>query len=268
NSLIKTRPPVICFPENGYDEIIPSSALKTKDPFIREYEWYLRSLIYHGEELKDDYVVTSRLKVPPVFKISSWGIEENWKSAGDPLGAFKIEQVIKNEEDIEKLKYPELSIDNVTTERNFQYVYEIFSDILDVQKYYTVIHWYTYSLGIMGYLARVRGMDQIFIDMIERPKWVHKAMGFLCDGLINLLKDAEKRGLFGLNNADDYNGTGGLGYTFELPQKDFNGKVRLIDLWGMRESQEMTGISPKMLDEFVLPYEIKILENFGLNYYG
>lgn len=268
NSLIRTRPPVICFPENGYDEIIPESILRTKDPFIREYEWYLRSLIYHGEELKDDYVVSSRLKVPPVFKISSWGIEEDWKSAGNPLGACKVKQVIRNECDIENLKYPEICLDNIATERNFQYIFELFGDILDVCKYYTAVQWSTYSLGPAGYLARIRGLDQICIDMIERPKWVHQALAFLCNGLLNLLKNVEKKGFIGLNNADDYNGTGGLGYTDELPQKDYNGKVRLIDLWGIRESQEMTIISPQMLEEFILPYEIKILENFGLNYYG
>jgi len=268
NSLKKTIPPVICFPENGYDEIIPSNTLEAKDPLIREYEWYLRSLIYHGEELKDDYVVTSRLKVPPVFSISSWGIDENWKPAGDPLGAFKVEQVIKKEEDIEKLKFPQVRVDKTATERNFQYISQIFGDILNVQKYYTAIYWYTNCMGMMGYLARIRGIDQLFIDMIERPEWVHKSMKFLCDGFLHLFKDMEKRNILGLNNADDYNGTGGLGYTDELPQKDFDKKVRLIDLWGFREDQEMTGVSPSMLDEFILPYDIKIFENFGLNYYG
>ena len=268
NSLKKTRPPVVVFPENGYFEIIPESSLKTKDPFIREYEWYLRHLIYHGDELKDDYVVTPRLKVPPVFSISSWGITEHWEQPDGESGAAKVAQVLKEESDIEKLAFPELTIDKTATDRNFQYVSDIFGDILDVQEYYNVIHWYTYSMGIMGYLSRVRGMDQIFVDMYDRPKWVHKAMDFLCNGILNLLKDIEKRGLLGLNNADDYVGTGGLGFTDELPQKDFDGEVRLIDLWGLRESQEMQGLSPAMLDEFVLPYQIKIFENFGLNYYG
>ena len=268
NSLKKTRPPVVAFPENGYSEIIPESSLQTKDPFIREYEWYLRHLIYHGDELKDDYIITSRLKVPPVFSVTGWGITEHWEQPGGDTGAAKVSQVLKEESDLSKLKYPELKVDKAATERNFGYVSEIFGDILDVQEYYNVVHWWTWGMGLVGYLSRARGMDQIFIDMYDRPKWVHKAMDFLCNGLLKFLKDAEKNGYLGLNNADDYVGTGGLGVTDELPQKDYNGKVRLIDLWGSRESQEMQGLSPAMLDEFVLPYQIKIFENFGLNCYG
>jgi len=59
-----------------------------------------------------------------------------------------------------------------------------------------------------------------------------------------------------------------VGYTHDLPQKDYRGIARLKDLWGLAESQEMTGVSPQMLDEFILPYQIRLLENFGLNYYG
>lgn len=268
NALVKTRPLILCIPENAFDEILPKSILKTNDPFLREYEWYLRSLIYHWEELGDDYVISSRLKVPTVFNISSWGIEENWHRTGNELGAAKVEQVIKNEVDIEKLKYPELTVDLDSTNRNFEYIGEIFGDILDVKLYFTVIPAFIDNLSMIGYLARSRGMDQIFIDMIDRPEWVHKIMEFLTGGILNLIKKAEENCWLGLNNADDYIGTGGLGYTDELPQKGFNGVVRLIDLWGSREAQEMTGISPAMLEEFVLPYQIKILENFGFNCYG
>jgi len=166
------------------------------------------------------------------------------------------------------LKYPKLTVDLDSTNRNFEYISEIFGDILDVKLYFTVIPGFIDNLSMIGYLARSRGMDQIFIDMIDRPKWVHKIMEFLTNGILDLIKKAEDNGWLGLNNADDYIGTGGLGYTDELPQKDFDDKVRLIDLWGSREAQEMTGISPAMLEEFVLPYQIKILKYFGLNCYG
>ena len=268
NSLIKTRPVVLCFPENGYEEIIPLKSLETKDPFLRAYEYYLRCLLYHGEELDDDYPLTIELKVPMVFEISGRGIEEHWTNSQNPNGAAKVEQVIKDEADIKKLKFPKLTVDKDATNRNLIYLTSIFGEILDVKLYKTIIPMYFDTMGMMGYLARARGMDQVFIDMIERPKWIHHAMDRICNGMLELIKDAEKRDLLGLNNSDNYVGTGGLGYTHDLPQEDFDGKVRLKDLWGLRESQEMTGISPAMFDEFVLPYEIKYFENFGLNYYA
>ncbi|MDP7287961.1 MAG: hypothetical protein QGH94_08205, partial [Phycisphaerae bacterium] len=56
--------------------------------------------------------------------------------------------------------------------------------------------------------------------------------------------------------------------TDELPQADFTGRVRLIDMWGFCESQETVGVSPEMFEEFVFPYQMPILERFGLNCYG
>ena len=39
-------------------------------------------------------------------------------------------------------------------------------------------------------------------------------------------------------------------------------------MWGFAESQETVGVSPAMFAEFVLPYQLPILERFGLNCYG
>ena len=267
NSLIKTRPLVLCFPENAYEEIIPYSSLETEDPFIREYEWYLRSQIYHWEELEDDWVITSNLKVPAVFNMTGWGVDEIWDNPDDKDGAARFTRTIKDEKDIEKLKYPKFIFYEEETARNLEYMQEILGDILEPYTYYGVI---TMFIGAnpIGSFSRMRGMDQVLIDMYDRPQWLHKVMDFFSNGMVEMIKDIEKRGLLGLNNADEYIGTGGVGYTHDLPQKDFTGTVRLKDLWGLGEAQDMTGISPAMLDEFIIPYQIRVLENFGLSYYG
>ena len=267
NSLIRTRPLILCFPENAYEEIIPYSSLKTSDPFIREYEWYLRSQIYHWEELGDDWVITSRLKVPAVFNMTNWGIDEIWENPDNQDGAAKFTRIIKEEKDIEILKYPKFIFYKEETERNLGYMKEILGDILEPYAYHGVISMFV-GANPIGLFSRLRGMDQVLIDMYDRPVWLHKVMDFFANGMVEMLKDIEKRGLLGLNNADEYIGTGGVGYTYDLPQKDFNGTVRLKDLWGVGEAQDTTGISPAMLDEFIIPYQSKVLKNFGLNYYG
>jgi hypothetical protein len=40
------------------------------------------------------------------------------------------------------------------------------------------------------------------------------------------------------------------------------------DLWCLAESQETVGVSPKMFAEFILPYQIPIVNRFGLSCYG
>jgi hypothetical protein len=39
-------------------------------------------------------------------------------------------------------------------------------------------------------------------------------------------------------------------------------------MWGFAESQETIGVSPEMFAEFVFPYQLPLLERFGLNCYG
>jgi len=39
-------------------------------------------------------------------------------------------------------------------------------------------------------------------------------------------------------------------------------------MWGFGESQETVAVSPQMFAEFVFPYQLPILERFGLNCYG
>ncbi len=39
-------------------------------------------------------------------------------------------------------------------------------------------------------------------------------------------------------------------------------------MWGFAESQETTQVSPDHFEEFVFPYQLPILERFGLNCYG
>ncbi len=41
-----------------------------------------------------------------------------------------------------------------------------------------------------------------------------------------------------------------------------------LDMWGFGESQETTQVSPSMFEEFIFPYQLPILERFGLNCYG
>jgi hypothetical protein len=44
--------------------------------------------------------------------------------------------------------------------------------------------------------------------------------------------------------------------------------VRARDLWVLSESQETVGVSPAQFEEFVFPYQLRVLQRFGRSYYG
>jgi hypothetical protein len=105
-------------------------------------------------------------------------------------------------------------------------------------------------------------------DMIDQPELIHEAMRRLHDGTLSVLQDLEARQLLSPDYDGAYVGSGGFGWTDELPQPDYKGKIRLCDMWGFAESQETVGISPEMFEEFVFPYQSSLLDRFGLNCYG
>jgi hypothetical protein len=117
-------------------------------------------------------------------------------------------------------------------------------------------------------LVFLRGLEQVLYDFVLETGLMHRLMAFLRDGTMHMLDELGRQDLLSLNNDGTYVGSGGLGYSHQLPQPDFAGKVRTIDMWGFGESQETTTISPKMFAEFIFPYQVPILERFGLNCYG
>ncbi len=126
--------------------------------------------------------------------------------------------------------------------------------------------WWT--LGLTMDLAYLRGLENIMLDMLDNPELLHQLMSILRDGTLNKLDYLEGNGLL-FSNIDAYVGSGGFGYTDELPAKGFDEKhIRTIDMWGFGESQETGSVSPQMFEEFVFLYQLPILERFGLNCYG
>jgi hypothetical protein len=58
-------------------------------------------------------------------------------------------------------------------------------------------------------------------------------------------------------------------YARELPDPSpSEDPVKRSQLWGYMAAQEFTLISPQLTDEFMLQYQIPILEKFGLSAYG
>ena len=107
---------------------------------------------------------------------------------------------------------------------------DVFGDLLTV----VVKRGVGVDTSLIGHLAGLRGLDQIMVDMCDRPEWVHQAMGFMTEATLRQLDRVEEIGL-DLNNGDDYVGSGGVGYTDDLPAPGFDGEhVRLRDLLGLR----------------------------------
>ncbi len=104
--------------------------------------------------------------------------------------------------------------------------------------------------------------------MIDHPDELKELLSIISAGHLKKLDYLESNGLLSLNSDGTYVGSGGYGFTDEIPRQDFDGTVRLTDMWGFTESQETVSVSPKMYEEFIFPHEKPIMERFGLTCYG
>jgi len=264
NDLQPTRPLVFCDPEGGWSEIISEGSLKCEGDLARRWEMFLRKEIFWGENLKDDKIIEPYFNIPYTAVESNWGMHETMVG-GQNKGSYTWQAPIRDFRDIDKLHFPQISVDHEKTKKYLEQAEEIFRDLLKVR--IKGIWWWSFGLTLT--LSRLRGLEQIMFDMYDNPDGLHRLMAFLRDGTLCEVNFLEQNGLLSLNNDNTPVGSGGFGWTSQLPGEDFDAaRVRTRDMWGFAESQETSGISPQMFDEFVFQYQLPVLERFGLNCYG
>lgn len=265
NDLKSTKPMVFADPENGWNEIIKAETLECQDPLARVWEIFLRKQIFWANEIKDDKVIEPYFDVPYCYGDTGWGMEIK-REGGENGGCYHIIPPVEDyERDFPKLSFPKILIDHEASEKMMSLAQEVFGDLLKVRR--KTIWWW--SLGMTRDFIDLRGLDNFLMDLILYPEWVHKMMAFLRDGYMERLNFLEENGYLDSNTESTYVGSGGFGWTEQLPgTSQINGKVTTQDLWGFCESQETIGVSPEMFDEFIMPYQLTLLERFGLNCYG
>ena len=266
NALKPEKPLVLCYPEGAWRELLPESEMACGDPRLRAWEWKLRSQIYWWEHINDDNVLEPWFNIPWEITVGDYGVKIN-EIHGEGLGSYRYEPPVADlERDFEKLHFREFKVDRALTRENAALAEELFGDLLPSR-----IRGYTYyTCSITWEALKLIGMESLFVNMYDDPDNLHRFIRFLGEDQTRYYEWLEQEKLLTLDNENDYVGTGGVGYTDELPQKDWKAgsAVRLSDTWGRTDSQETIGASPAMFAEFVLKYQIPLLAKFGLNCYG
>jgi len=265
NDLDPVKPMILCFPEGSWRELLPPDTLQTSDDFARGCEWDLRHRIYYWEHLRGDHVIEATVVAPTFVRDTGWGFQVNAVRPSEPYGAAHYEPVFKDESDIDKIRMPTITVDREGTESYYQRLCEVFDGILPIERRGCT----GFGFAIFDQFMQWRGLDQAFFDMTDRPKWLHAVLERMTQWHLCRLDQLEQQNLLSLNNGNHYTGSGGTGFTKQLPKPGFDGKhVRLIDLWAHATTQMFADVSPAMHEEFALQYERRFLARFGLACYG
>lgn len=265
HSLVVTQPPVFIDPEFAWYELIPHTQLQCRNDLARIWEYRLLKEIYWQEQIGDDRVCTKDFPVCHVFYTTSRGIETHNTMSHKIDGAFRIDPVLTDWDDLGKMKFREIVVDYDKTEQILTLAHDVFDGILNV----TIQDSWWYSDKLAEEAVYLRGFENFLYDFYENPDELHALMAFLRDEFLHKLEFLKKENLLCLNNGGEFVGTGGYGWCNDLPGEDFDPThVGLHNMWGYGESQVTVNVSPQMFDEFVLQYQEPILQQFGLNFYG
>jgi hypothetical protein len=270
NDLDSVRPMVwineICWHEmNVNDEL----TLRCGHPWARDQEQELRRMLYQWRHLPADMIINDFLASPLLFHSTDFGIREDvdvvqTDAASDVVSRhFKIQ--IADWSDLEKIKMPKVTHNPQATDLHYQAMREVYQGIMPVQKVGQTHIWFT----PWDYLIRWWGIEEAMVDLIERPDLVHAAVDRMVDAWMVELDQFEQQNLLSLDCSNIRVGSGGYGYTSQLPGKKFDpNHVKPHNMWGCSNAQIFSGVSPKMHWEFALQHDLRWLQRWGLVYYG
>ncbi len=262
NDLKTRQPPVFIDPENGWNELIPASCLLCHDPLARVWEMSLRKKIYWADVLQDDKVIDDFFDVPYYFTDDGWGVAVT-HIGGEGGGAYTVKKAIEHyATDFEKLHPPRITIDEEKSTRVLELAHIVFGGILTVRR----MHAWWWTLGMCWDYVDLRGMEDFMCDFLTEPDMVHQMFDFLCRSKLAMLDFLEQDHLLTGNQGNVYIGSGGFGFTDDLPPAQ--GAVSTQQMWGFCDAQETAQMNPDLYGEFILPYHKRILQRFGLSCYG
>jgi len=242
---------------------LPEHQCQCTDPFLRGWEDHFRQRLYWAS-LGDDSIFEPWVTVGARYRCSGWGVPISRQHSGAAGGAFKVDYPLRDEADIDQLRAPWHEVDEAATAAAVAPVEDLLGDILtvDVDRAGAYRMW---TADLSTDLFYLRGIEHFCLDMLDRPEWLHRLVGFMADGVARCHQQAEDAGDWGLTAHQNQ----AMPYAEELPDPAPNERgVARGSLWGYMASQEFTSVSPGMWAEFLLAYQKPILERFGLSAYG
>ena len=250
---------------NNKDEL----TLRCKNNWARSQEDLMRKTIYQWQHMPGDMILNPWLDCPLSIHSTDFGIIEDVDlaiidSANDIVSRHFIIQ-IRDMDDLEKIKMPEITHNEKATGIRFQKMIEIFSDIIPVKKLGQTHIWFT----PWDYLIRWWGIEEAMMDLIMRPDMVHAFYEKMVQAWMVELDQFVEQNLLSLDCNNTRIGSGGFGYTNDMPGNNFEQDwIKPQNMWGCSNAQIFSEVSPEMHWEFAIEHDLKWLKRWNMTYYG
>lgn len=244
-------------PAQQWDLIFGKNHLKAASSLAREIEFDLKRRIWMARTVPDDHIVWSFITVGAVVEqVRGWGVSLAWRGSDDPLGARQIVAPFADGIDLSRLTEPETAVEEGATARRVEEAEELVEGKLAVAIRYPHMGHSPFEV-----LVRLRGMEQLLVDVIDRPGIVHAMMDFVTTAIVNHHQLREARGW--INTLADPEGRYHAGDFMRVNasylSEDLGSRPPgLRDEWAYVSAQSAAGLGPAMYDEFVNRYHLRL----------
>ena len=240
--------------------------LQCENELLRQVELYLRKMVYQYE-VGDDFVIENYIKIPAVLEMPGygpWGVVPNVDESPESGGCKKIHAALENIADLSPMKVPEHKVNEKETAYQYEMLSGIFGDIINVVVERSP-HWIRWGGDISTHLGYLLGLDGLMWAIYDYPDELHKLLEFMRDGVLKAHEEAERAGDFTWLSHENQS----MPYIKGLPGPNA-GPVTTdrSHLWTFYAAQEYALISPEHHKEFLLDYQIPIIEKFAYSSYG
>lgn len=266
NDLQIVRPPVLIdeipWHEMNVDDEL---TLRTTDPEAQKMETFFRRGIYRRKHFHCDAIMEDFYPVAKSFTSTGNGLTTDERQIAshekNHIVSHEYHDVLPDEEALEKMHMPVITVHPEEDEKNLDRIGDILGDAIPVKLQGVGVYYAPWDV-----IPRLHGVENCFIDMLERPEFMHAVIAKFTQEGETLYEQYEALGLFDAHNpylhCTPSHITGCPGNADQpMPHKR-------KDVWFRSMAQMFTSASPRMLKEFDLDYSMPMMEKFAYTYYG
>ena len=143
---------------------------------------------------------------------------------------------------------------------------DIFGEILPVHVNRSTVYPKWGGTDLSEAAGNLLGLEELLYALYEKPEMVHRLMAFMRDAVIDNIVQCETAGDFSTAETQNYMVPG---YYDDLPDPAANTHgVKMKELCFFTHAQEFETVGPEQHKEFLLDYQMPIMELFGKVNYG
>ena len=242
-----------------------SLVCQVSDPYWRWVETALRQTLYKWERMPADMVLDPYITLARPIENSGFGVAiHNETKVYDESSAVRgmaFENQFENMEDVEKIQIPVVRLNKEAEAQIIAEAEDLFAGIIPFKMVGHTLH-----LGVWDLITQWMGVENCYIELMDRPEMMHAIMEKLTVGTIATIEQMNEQGLF-----DCYTHLCHCSHTYcdDLPHDDCDpDNPTSQNVWAFGLAQLFSSVSPKITEEFEVPYMQRIFPYFGAIYYG